>query len=48
MTCHGERYINYVRVLVRLVIFVGPIFRGLESSDNFAGSYFRGVPTLIT
>ena len=23
-------------------------FRGLESSDNFVGLYFRGVPTLIT
>ena len=33
---------------VWLVIFVGLIFRGLGSSDNFVGLYFRGVPTLIT
>ena len=33
---------------VRLVIFVGLIFRGLGSSDNFVGLYFRGVPPLIT
>ena len=33
---------------VRLVIFVGLIFRGLGSSDDFAGLYLRSVPTLIT
>ena len=33
---------------VRLVIFVGLIFRDLGSSENFVGLYFRGVPTLIT
>ena len=33
---------------VRLVIFVGLIFHGLGSSDNFVGLYFCGVPTLIT
>ena len=32
----------------QLVIFVGLIFHGLGSSDNFMGLYFRGVPTLIT
>ena len=33
---------------VRLVIFVSLIFRGLESSDDFVGLYFRGVLTLFT
>ena len=33
---------------VRLVIFVGLIFCGLGSSDDFMGLYFRGIPTLIT
>ena len=33
---------------VQLVIFVSIIFRGLGSSDNSVGLYFRGVPPLIT
>ena len=33
---------------VWLVIFVGLIFRGLGSSDDFVGLYFRGIPPLIT
>ena len=33
---------------VQLVIFVGLIFRGLRSSDDFVGLYFCGVPTLVT
>ena len=33
---------------VWLIIFVDLIFRGLGSSDNFVGLYFRGLPTLIT
>ena len=33
---------------VQLVIFMGLIFRGLGSSGNFVGLYFRGIPTLIT
>ena len=33
---------------VRLVIFVGLIFHGLGSSDDFVGLYFHGVPPLIT
>ena len=33
---------------VRLVIFMGIIFRGLGSSDDFVGLYFCGVPPLIT
>ena len=33
---------------VQLVIFMGLIFHGLGSSDNFIGLYFCGVPTLIT
>ena len=33
---------------VQLVIFVGLIFRGLGSSDDFVGLYFCGLPTLIT
>ena len=32
----------------KVVIFMGLIFRGLGSSDNFVGLYFRGIPTLIT
>ena len=33
---------------VQLVIFVGLIFCGLVSLDDFMGLYFRGVATLIT
>ena len=33
---------------IHLVIFVGLIFRGLGSSDDFVGLYFRGIPPLIT
>ena len=33
---------------VQLVIFVGLIFPGLGSSDNFMGLYFCGIPILIT
>ena len=33
---------------IRLVIFVGLNFRGLGSSDDFVGLYFRGVSPLIT
>ena len=33
---------------VWLVIFVGLIFRGLGSSDDFVGLYFHDVPPLIT
>ena len=29
---------------VPLVIFVGLIFRGLESSDDFVVLYFHGIP----
>ena len=31
---------------VRLVIFMGLIFHGVGSSDNFVGLYFCGVPPL--
>ena len=34
--------------IVWLVIFMGLIFRGLGSSGNFVGLYFRGIPPLIT
>ena len=37
-----------VHIDVQLVIFVGLIFCGLKSSDNFVGLYFRGVPTIIS
>ena len=33
---------------VWLVIFMGQIFHGLRSSDDFVGIYFYGVPTLVT
>ena len=33
---------------IRLVIFVGLIFRGVGSSGNFVGLYFHGIPTLVT
>ena len=33
---------------VRLAIFVGLIFCGVGSSDNFVGLYFCGVTGLIT
>ena len=33
---------------MELVIFVGPIFRDLGSSDDFVHLYFCGIPTLIT
>ena len=45
-TCVSLR--SGVVATVWLVIFVGLIFRGLGSSDDFVGLYFRGVPTLIT
>ena len=43
--CDGSCFELYT---VWLVIFVGLIFRGLGSSDDFMGLYFRGVSTLIT
>ena len=33
---------------VQLVIFVGLIFCGLGSSDDFVGLYFHGISPLIT
>ena len=45
MLHHVYSLFNYI---VWLVIFVGLNFRGLGSSDNFVGLYFRGVPILIT
>ena len=33
---------------VWLVIFMGLMFHGLGSSDDFVDLYFHGVPTLIT
>ena len=44
---HDDIVITFLHT-IQLVIFVGLIFRGLGSSDNFVGLYFRGVPTLIT
>ena len=47
----GKSLVMNVTVLyntVQLVIFVGLIFCGLGTLDDFVGLYFCDVPTLIT
>ena len=43
--CASPKLMNFFRIkaIVELVIFVGLIFCGLGSPDNFVGLYFRGV-----
>ena len=53
VTCSLTKYLQIQCLMalpatIQLVIFEGLKFCGLGSLDNFVGSYFRGIPILIT